>query len=1218
MEAYPAHYVEHNLPLLLVSGLASSGDGTEGTSTTLPKRHESGTRIITESPKCQSMQLNSALRAIDGSNEPCNTLALPGPAGIMRYKIKTVGRSYMLPARKAAPMPQSPGADGLTPRNTELHSPLSPLSFGSPIFPDGIMTPAWFAKHQGDVPAVFLAVFTFDTGEAAAKNDELLKSDINVIRNALNRSGFRTRLAVIMVGNQSILQAPEIEERLASIRRATSLDAKTGIFYMPPMPTQSECTIFVQNTMLALQASCVEYYRDLSKHARRKKARSGTAPQLLSPLVGAAQSTSTSGWNVRYEIKQGAFAEFRQEMDVAERHYAVAIEELLSPEGGVFETTVNWSPRWDEARLLCDSLAIRVLRCHLWVGSTTTAVQFWQTYRVRMKHTIDQRGKGSLTYGWEAWEARWASLMSELIRHSDLQSLRTPNKESSKEAGHEIPLTVFVASDRTSASSDRTLPFHMLHHPGYWWQLVTKGIRSRWTRASAIPAEDRIPPYQSPASAVVHRAKNYDTYLVLEPYEEIPRSGEIGYDYSGELKKAYTAATTEFDARAQHRMSEYLRLELGRDLVRAERYQDSINELAELWTSCHWRHENWQGPFADLTRLLLTSVQHEKSAQHAALVPALTWELLSIAGVSSPKSPNMSDCFSGWDLQQAVDVQLDARSRLSPISIASAFKVEEGFVGDLIQCQLTLRYSSPPESEPIVLGHLIVSFGESHQVIVRHKSTGTTTNHTVSYIAESSTSQTSNVEAFADLSFAPSQARSITLPVILREAQVLVVSQIELHLLSDKYHLTYTSSSESIKPNQHWFLQSDDQVESILLPHWDLQLLNVLPKPPKMEIHVHDFFEEYCTDELICLSVELINREADSIHASVACKVIGAGGETIQVGWDDIEKAEPLQSITAMPSGQSISLKLYIPAPKDASIFTLTIDARYTLESAVNEALVKSHSAELNFVAPFDASFTLGALLHESPWPSFFDPNNDSSAANPDGIIQLWKLTSQVLSTANRPVHIHEVAVLVEAVENAASCDVLSTAAALSRESLAPGETISPAFQLTTQKYSLDDRRNTYLTLSLAITWSRQTDSDQKAQTVIPIPRLSIPASEPRVLCTVADPVLPHTDLTLQYTLENPSSHFLTFALTMEANEDFAFSGAKYRTLSLAPLSRHLVEYHIVLHDQSEAGAEGSVILPNLQVVDSYYQKNLRIQPGTERVRLDDKRNLCVWTGPSR
>jgi hypothetical protein len=1132
----------------------------------------------------------------------------------MRYKVKTVGRSYVLPARKAAPMPQSPGADGLTPRNTELHSPLSPLSFGSPIFPDGIMTPAWFAKHQRDVPAMFLAVFTFDAGEDAAQNDEVLKNDINAIRNALNRSGFRTRLAVIMIGNRSILQAPEMEERLSSIRRATSLDTKTGLFFMPPMPTQSECTIFVQNMVLALQASSVEYYRDLSKHARRKKVRSGTAPQFLGSLVGTAQSISTSGWNVRYEIKQGVFAEFRQEMDVAERHYAVAIQELLSPEGGVFETTVNWSPRWDEARLLCDSLAIRVIRCHLWVGSTTTAVQFWQSFRVRMKHTIDQRGKGSLTYGWEAWEARWAAIMAELIQASDIPTLRRPDPPPNDDALHEKPQTVFDASDKTLAQSDRILPFYSLHHPGYWWQLVARGIRSRWTRASTIPDEDRIPPYQSPASAVVHRAKNYDTYLVMEPYEEVPRSGETGYDYAGELEKVCTAATDEYDARSQFRMSDSLRLAIGQDLVRAGRYRDAIVVLVQLWDSCQWRHERWQAPFADLLRLLSKSVGQEKSRTDAVLVPALTWELLSIAseGDASQESLNMSDCLSDWTLEEPITVQLDSEKRSSPVCITSAFQVEESFVGEVVNCQLTLKFDAVPGSEAIVLDHLEIKFGESQRATIQHKSAGTSAHHTVSYLAETST------ERFADLSFEPQQIRSITIPVTLREAQILIISQVELHLTSSKYHLTYTASMETIKPSQHWYLQSNGILESVLLPHWDLQLLNVLPKPPKMEIVVHDYHDQYCTDELVCLPIELINRETDSVHASVAAKIIGVGGESLQMGWNDIDDADLVQTITAMPSGQSTSLMLHIRAPKDASSFTLTVDVRYTLESDANEALVKSHIAELTFVVPFDASFSLGALLHPDPWPSLFNPDSDGTEEQPDGIIQLWKFTSQVSLTADRALYIQQIEVIVEAVNNAASCKVLNDPSASPQELLASGAVVSPEFQLTTQKHSLDDRRNTYLTLNLAITWTRQKDSDQSAQTIIPIPRLSIPASEPRALCTVADAVLPNTDLTLQYTLENPSAHFLTFALTMEASEDFAFSGAKYRTLSLAPLSRHCVEYHIILHNSSEADEAGSVIMPNLQVVDSYYQKNLRIQPGMERVRLDDKRNLCVWTGPSK
>jgi hypothetical protein len=92
----------------------------------------------------------------------------------------------------------------------------------------------------------------------------------------------------------------------------------------------------------------------------------------------------------------------------------------------------------------------------------------------------------------------------------------------------------------------------------------------------------------------------------------------------------------------------------------------------------------------------------------------------------------------------------------------------------------------------------------------------------------------------------------------------------------------------------------------------------------------------------------------------------------------------------------------------------------------------------------------------------------------------------------------------------------------------------------------------------------------------------------------------------------------------MEATEEFAFSGPKYRTLSLAPLSRHKVEYRLALQDQVEdAGApvsadtaedgKGRWIWPSLQVIDSYYQKTLRVHPGSEGVKFDEKQNIAVF-----
>jgi hypothetical protein len=302
-------------------------------------------------------------------------------------------QTYSLSARKAAPLAQSPSADDAVNRprspskSAELHSPLSPLSPGSPIFPDGVFTPLWLAKHQRQIPAVFVAFFDIKADNSTVDDDQI-KADINGVRAGLSRSGFKTRFAAVLLSDKSILQAAGLEDRLAGIRRATNLDTKTGLFFMPPVSSQSEMSAFVQGVLSTLQPSVVEYYRDLTKHARRKKAR-GSIPSTVS--TPSSQSLS----NV---VKQGVFAEFRQEMDVAERHYSQAIEDLFNPEG-VFETTPSWHPRWNEARLLSDSLAMRVIRCQLWNGLSSGASQSWSNYRLRMKDLVDRRGKGSQTYG---------------------------------------------------------------------------------------------------------------------------------------------------------------------------------------------------------------------------------------------------------------------------------------------------------------------------------------------------------------------------------------------------------------------------------------------------------------------------------------------------------------------------------------------------------------------------------------------------------------------------------------------------------------------------------------------------------------------------------------------------------------------------------------------------------------------------------------------------
>lgn len=1079
---------------------------------------------------------------------------------------------------------------------------MSPLSPGSPIFPDGVFTPRWFSKHQQQVPALFLAFFDLNANEAS--QDEQIKADINGIRSALSRSGFKTRLAVILISDKSILHAPEIEDRLGRIRRATTLDPKTGLFFMPPMSSQAEIATFSQDMMRALQPSVVEYYRDLTKHARRKKARGGPPPSLYSPVGGSSQSTSTSGWNVRYEVKQGVFAEFRQEMDVAERHYSAAIEELFSSEGGVLETTHSWSPRFNEARLLCDAAAIRVIRCQLWAGYTTGAAQSWHNYKLRMKDLVDRRGKGSLTYGWDAWEARWAAVMSELIRLSGTPALRAPSPDDSEPTA---VLQTFAPHERPAAAPDRMLPFHFLHHSGYWLRLLAAGIRNRWEKALAIPDEDRVPPGQSTASMVASRSKNYDTYLALGPHDE------VNHDHMTEVAIACDRAAQEFDARQQIRMSQQIRLDLAEDLVRVERYADALQVLIDLWETSAWRVDEWRTPFSRLLILLSDCAKRDMSSATASLIPALTWELLSTAPVEMPDGlPSITSCLDSWPVDEKVELHLQSTDRLSPIRATFAFRSREAHVGEAFECQLILDYAGAESAQSVALSKVEIRLG-AKSLIIRHDESSTVGGSAIalSDLPKAREVEDGNLETAANLLLATQQRTILRMSLCLRDAVTHEVESITLFLETDKFTLSHRLAPDAILPGNLWYFGHEGVLDNTLVPHMDPKTIKILPKPPRMQVLLHGLRSQYFTDEAVQLDVELVNEEDETVHATISTKVIGTPGGTCTFKWSDKDDDKAVRTVTGLEASASDKAQLVIYGPPEAASFTLSLDLRYTLVSDTSTPLAKTISVEVPFVVPFEAKFAFSPRLHPNPWPSYFALNADSSDGAADGIAQLWKLGCRFNSLVPDTIQLDKVELLVNGVDGDSTCQVTTPIVDKQLELSQTTKSIS-SYELTTQKMSLDDRSPSHLELSIVVTWRHNTISTP-ATTTITIPRLTIPASEPRVLCTASSDT-PHS-ARLTYHLENPSTHFLTFALTMDTKDDFAYSGPKYRTLSLAPLSRHRVDYCVMLRDELDEAERGRWVTPILQVMDSYYQKTLRVHPGGERVRVDERKEVAVWIG---
>jgi hypothetical protein len=481
------------------------------------------------------------------------------------------------------------------------------------------MTPLWLTKHQTRVPAVYLSFHTLDSD---SDHDAALQSHINETRNAIAKSGFKTRYAVVLVSDDAAISPLDFDERLASIRRATSLDPKISCFHFDVSDSQTDLPSFVSGVLRALQPICIDYYRDLTKHSRRKRGRPAPPPITGGASRGTSQVLTMNGWNVRYDFKLAVFAEFRQEMDVAQRHYESALEELFGPEGSL-EHTPSWSARWQEARVLCDIIAFRVLRCQIWRGMTSGAAESWYNYKERMRDLIDRRGKGTdNSYGWEAWEARWAKMMAQLIEMADLPVFR-PVDLSDPEDQTSGPI-IYAPAEKMYSTLDRMMPFHLLHHPGYWWRLACKHLMARKRNAEAIPQEDRTLPSETTSAQLANRTRTYDTYMVPQPHEEAPLSGHSTYDYLLDLQSQTERVESIMSNRGQMRAVQQVKIDLAREFYGADRYDEVIQTLQPVWDNMIWRREKWFDLALEVLELIHSSAEKTNNAK---LQAESGWEL---------------------------------------------------------------------------------------------------------------------------------------------------------------------------------------------------------------------------------------------------------------------------------------------------------------------------------------------------------------------------------------------------------------------------------------------------------------------------------------------------------------------------------------------------------------------------------------------------------------
>lgn len=349
----------------------------------------------------------------------------------------------------------------------------------------------------------------------------------------------------------------------------------------------------------------------------------------------------------------------------------------------------------------------------------------------------------------------------------------------------------------------------------------------------------------------------------------------------------------------------------------------------------------------------------------------------------------------------------------------------------------------------------------------------------------------------------------------------------------------------------------------------------------------------------------------------------------------------PINKLGQLIPGQTAKKTVQFMAPLYPVDCTIDICAQYYLISDPETPVSKAVTLDLPIVDPFAATFDFSPRVHPKEWPSYFTLNAEETAVvgkdRLEGLWQRWCLTANLTNQATEALIIKSCTVALSTIypDNSAVSTVSQGNEGQEERTILSSTSFKSPFMLDIRRRVLEDRRALGLDAQLNLEWKR-VGSEIVNKTAISVPRLPVPASEPRVLCSTYL-CIEHTDLvanmsaassknpdtpfttSIHYHIENPTTYFLAFTLTMDSSDSFAFSGQKQTMLHILPMSRAKLTYSVLPTGDKDVEA-GRWINPHLKVLDSYFMKTLRVSPADDegRVKLVPASTgvgVEVWTG---
>lgn len=960
-----------------------------------------------------------------------------------------VDRNVRLPPRKTRPTARTLTATSPEEQSglaaLPARSPLSPLHPSSPLFPDGLIAPIWLRKHRELVPAVYVAFFclsepegervSVDGGKDAEapstlasaeamqdlklRDEELIKM-ISDRKRTLNERGIK--MTVVLLTTREMLEAAALECRLSYIRRSSQLDSRASLFVLTPV-SKAEVGEFVTSLQSALYDASLDYYREHFRRVRRKRNRYPPNPSTVIQIMKATGEArgqqikdlplSREGWLARSSYKLATFAEMSANYEEAMANYAAAYQALskeLLPSTRLLPPRTR---RWAEAKVLADTVSVRISRLHLYRGNSEEA---WSQFRAHVKRFTELSqgwGIGETTMEFWSWLGKQYRLMGDLL-DSAMRDSATAPLPAFRPSIHFPPLPTFLlhpshlptptangnvvpsynpqhgnlAVPNEAAVASSCVPLQICPGAGECFYIAGLCALERWHRFKKMLWEETqsSPDGKRPDG----EQENWSSANVAQ---------EMKVDHAGQAIDALTKAYEALKRQERGRFSLFIASKIVNAYLDSGQHELALRFLDRIAKT--YQAGSWTGPL--LSQLLLAWVSAEKLNDRERQL-RLLWAILSQSAFSGEKC-----CDAAVQALQAIvandanmeasntlDVHMDNDNNLLHVEIA--FAKGEATLGDkALPFQLRLCAGASPALRGIDFDKLRVHFaaGQPDLIIngqVGKASRGSSISALITSSLEAGETDGTNAGQ-ADLSWSDSSIRVLQGSIIPRTLTPIEISGISLHkkgALPFALHIDLSGKDTSQVGKQPRWLVSLDPVRYVnLQTRADPDVVIVRPRRHKLSVTlVHN--QSAYIQETFSVRIELSNTDAVDLDCLLSARMSGG---TVRLAQDNDPNAagtslSELQecSLGKVAAGSVLSKTIYFCFEQDRprGIADVVIRARESEADASSSEVTQysEYHTNVNVALQRLVTATYSAQWRQSNRSSVLGPDDDTSSTS--------------------------------------------------------------------------------------------------------------------------------------------------------------------------------------------------------------------------------------------